>query len=118
VFVEVMLPEPMPPPRRQRHQYHQGRSRPWLATSIVAAEVAKRREHLSRELWDCLRSGHEMIRGEIPADTGGGCEILLEDFDRWAGYFLHRQARAQSRKRDGILRRYHQTKATWGFGSL
>jgi hypothetical protein len=118
VFVEVMLPEPMLPPGRQRQQYDQVRSRPWLATSIVAAEVAQRREHLTRKLCDFLSSGHQMIRGEVPADAGGGCEILLEDLDRWAGYFLHRQARAQAPKRDESLRRYHQTKATWGFGSL
>jgi hypothetical protein len=121
--VAVMPPESMPPPGRQQQQYDHGRSRPWLGTSIVAAEVAQRRHQLTRELWDSLRSGIEMLRGEVPADPGGGgaCEILLEDLDRWAGYFLHRQVRVQTRtsnKWDWGWSRYVPTRPTREFWPL
>jgi hypothetical protein len=121
IFVEVMPPELMPPPGRQQQQYGQGRSQPWLATSIVVADAAARLRDMTQELWDFLCVGHETIRVEAPAYArvaGGGCVILLEDLERWAGYLLHRRPRAHVRQSDYGLRRYVQARPDWGFGSL
>jgi hypothetical protein len=96
--VEVMFPAS--PPRHQRyHPYAQ----PRLAASLVLARSAQLQGLVNRELWDTLCCGCDRIISEVPVGYGRGTEILLEDLDRWAGYFLH-------------ARYNHRYQASFGYG--